>query len=73
VAKDPTIRYTESGKEFLRWMALHATDPDGWREFVNAIPAHWSSVIAPIADSISKEWSQFAEQLKQAGSGAVGA
>jgi ParB-like nuclease family protein len=73
VAKDPTIRYTEGGKEFLRWMALHATDPDGWREFVNAIPAHWRSVIAPIADSISKEWSQFAEQLKPAGSGAVGA
>ena len=73
VAKDPTIRYTEGGKEFLRWMAMHATDPDGWREFVNAIPAHWRSVIAPIADSISKEWGQFAEQLKPAGSGAVGA
>lgn len=63
VANDPAIRYTEGGKEFLRWMALHATDPTGWREFVNTIPAHWHSVIAPIADSISKEWGLFAEQL----------
>lgn len=64
VANDPAVRYTEGGKEFLRWMALHATDPAGWREFVTAIPAHWLSVIAPIADTISTEWTQFAEQLK---------
>lgn len=64
VANDPAVRYTEDGKEFLRWMALHATDPAGWREFVNTIPAHWLSVLAPIADSVSKEWSLFAERLK---------
>lgn len=63
VANDPAIRYTEGGKEFLRWMAMHATDPHGWRKFVNTIPAHWHSVIAPIVYSISKEWSLFAEQL----------
>lgn len=73
VAKDPTVRYTDGGKKFLRWMALHASDPDDWRAFVNSIPAHWLSVIAPIADSIGKEWSLFAERLRQAGSGAVGA
>jgi hypothetical protein len=72
VSRDPTVRYTQGGKEFLRWMALHAADPDGWRDVVTAIPAHWSSVIAPIADSISKEWGEFAEQLKRAGNGPVG-
>ncbi|MCO5971439.1 ParB/RepB/Spo0J family partition protein [Actinoallomurus soli] len=64
VANDPAIRYTEGGKEFLRWMGLHATDPDRWRQFLNAIPAHWLSVIAPIAESIGKEWSMFAERIK---------
>ncbi|MEW2353502.1 ParB/RepB/Spo0J family partition protein [Spirillospora sp. NPDC029432] len=64
VANDPAIRYSEGGKEFLRWMTLHATDPDRWREFLNAIPAHWHSVLAPIADSVSKEWTLFAERLK---------
>jgi hypothetical protein len=67
VAQDPTIRYTEGGKEFLRWMAQHTSNLDGWREFVNAIPAHWRSVIAPIAESIGKEWSLFAEQLHGSG------
>lgn len=64
VANDPAIRYTERGKEFLRWMALHATHVDGWREFIDAIPVHWLSVLAPIADDISEEWSMFAERLR---------
>ncbi|MGH3158012.1 MAG: ParB/RepB/Spo0J family partition protein [Streptosporangiaceae bacterium] len=64
VANDPAIRYTEGGKEFLRWMALHATDPEGWRECVDAIPPHWLGVMVPIADTISKEWNQFAERLR---------
>lgn len=64
MACDPTVRYTEGGKQFLRWMTLHANDPGGWREFVNSIPSHWADVIAPIAEGISKEWGQFAEGLK---------
>jgi ParB-like chromosome segregation protein Spo0J len=64
VANDPAIRYTQSGKEFLRWMTLHAADPGRWRQFLTTIPPHWLSVIAPIADTISAEWTQFAEQLK---------
>ncbi|MEV0257308.1 ParB N-terminal domain-containing protein [Streptomyces sp. NPDC050732] len=64
VANDPCIRYTAGGKEFLQWMALHATDPDGWRELVGAVPPHWVGVIAPIAESVSREWSLFAERLR---------
>jgi hypothetical protein len=63
IANDPAIRYTEGGKDFFRWMSLHAAHPDRWREFIGAIPVHWLSVIAPIADSLSEEWSLFAEQL----------
>jgi hypothetical protein len=38
--------------------------PGGWREFADSVPAHWSSVIAPIAETIGREWNQFAERLK---------
>jgi ParB-like nuclease family protein len=70
-ANDPAMRYTEGGKEFLRWMALHAVYPDRWREFIDAIPAHWLSVIAPIADNLSGEWRLFAERLRSK-QGAIG-
>ncbi|WP_405717137.1 ParB N-terminal domain-containing protein [Streptomyces sp. NBC_01537] len=65
MAADPTIRYTAGGREFLRWMQLHAAEPDdGWRELIDAVPAHWLGVIAPIAERIGKEWSLLAEGLK---------
>lgn len=64
MAGDPTIRYTEGGKEFLRWMSLHAARPDGWRDHLDSVPAHWIGVIAPIADNVSREWGLFAERLK---------
>lgn len=64
VANDPAIRYTEGGKVFLRWMAMRTAQPDGWKEFIDAIPVHWLGVLAPIADSLSEEWSNFAEQLR---------
>lgn len=64
VANDPAIRYTEGGQEFFRWMTLHAAHSDQWREFTGTIPVHWLSVIAPIADSLSEEWSSFAELLR---------
>jgi hypothetical protein len=64
VANDPAIRYTEGGKEFLRWMAMRTAQPDEWREFIDAIPVHWLGVLAPIADGLSEEWGAFAEQLR---------
>ncbi|WP_330242554.1 ParB/RepB/Spo0J family partition protein [Streptomyces sp. NBC_00525] len=65
MAADPTIRYTAGGREFLRWMQLHAAGPDdGWRELIDAVPAHWLGVIAPIAERIGKEWSLLAEGLR---------
>jgi hypothetical protein len=64
LAHDPAIRYTQGGKDFLRWMALHATDPAGWRQLTAAIPPHWATVLAPIAETIAAEWAQFADQLK---------
>jgi hypothetical protein len=64
MASDPAIRYTEGGKKFLRWMSMHAADPHQWREFINTIPSHWFSVIAPMVDDISQEWAHFALQLK---------
>lgn len=64
VAKDPTVRYTDAGKDFMRWMTMHANTPDGWRDFVDAIPAHWAAVIAVIADGMAKEWSQFSQRLQ---------
>ncbi|MEV1026987.1 nuclease [Streptomyces sp. NPDC050264] len=65
MAADPAVRYTAGGREFLRWMQLHANEPaDDWRGFVDAVPLHWLGVIAPIAEHIGREWSLLAERLR---------
>ncbi|HEY1919432.1 MAG TPA: ParB/RepB/Spo0J family partition protein [Streptosporangiaceae bacterium] len=64
MAADPSVRYTEGGKEFLRWMTQHAADPAGWRTFVNKVPAHWCDVIASLAEDIGREWHVFAQRLE---------
>jgi ParB-like nuclease family protein len=63
LAGDPTIRYTEGGRAFLRWMAGHSMQSDEWQEFVDAIPQHWLDEVSRIAVNMSEEWRQFAERL----------
>ena len=63
VTRDPTVRYTEGGRAFLRWMAAHAARVDEWAEFVDAIPEHWLEEVGRTAVSMSEEWRLFAERL----------
>lgn len=63
LAGDPTIRYTEGGRAFLRWMSVHSMQSDEWQEFVDAIPQHWLDEVSRIAVSMSEEWRQFADRL----------
>ncbi|MEU8654508.1 ParB N-terminal domain-containing protein [Streptomyces sp. NPDC048737] len=65
MATDPAIRYTAGGRELLRWMQSHGTEPgEDWRRFVDTVPPHWLGVVAPIAEHIGKEWCLLAERLK---------
>jgi ParB-like chromosome segregation protein Spo0J len=63
LAGDPSLRYTEGGRAFLRWMAGHCLQADEWREFIDAIPQHWLPEVGRIAVGMSEEWAQFGERL----------
>jgi ParB-like chromosome segregation protein Spo0J len=63
LAGDPSLRYTDGGRAFLRWMTQHAMHPDEWREFVDAIPERWLDEVRQAAATMSEEWGQFANQL----------
>jgi hypothetical protein len=64
LASDPTIRYTENGRKFLRWMTTRTMQPGEWKEFVEAVPTHWAREISLVAESISEAWLDFANQLR---------
>ncbi|MBV9383674.1 MAG: ParB N-terminal domain-containing protein [Streptosporangiaceae bacterium] len=61
---DPSLKYSEVGRAFIRWMTPHAARSKDWREYIDAIPAHWLKEMCTIAESIREEWRDFAEQLQ---------
>jgi ParB-like chromosome segregation protein Spo0J len=63
MANDPTLRYTEAGRTFLRWMTLHAVSAGEWKTFMEAIPPRWLREISAVADNFSNEWREFASEL----------
>lgn len=64
LAGDPALKYTEGGRAFLRWMGAHSTKADEWQEFIDAIPLHWLADVSRVADTVSAEWRDFAERLR---------
>ena len=64
LAGDPSLRYTDSGRAFLRWMARHAIQPGEWREFADAVPEYWLTDIGDVAAAMSEEWRQLSLLLR---------
>jgi ParB-like chromosome segregation protein Spo0J len=62
---DPSLRYTESGRKFFHWMAMYAMHAGEWKEFVDAIPAHWLKDVNVVVNDVRDELLHFAEQLRQ--------
>jgi ParB-like chromosome segregation protein Spo0J len=61
---DPSLKYTEGGRAFMRWMFMHVSNTSQWKEFVDSIPSHWLSEISVVAEQASEDWRDFAEHLK---------
>ena len=64
LAGDPSLRYTEGGRAFMRWMTTHMMNTGQWREFADSIPPHWLDDISSVAEQASEEWRDFAEYLR---------
>ncbi|MGV9252045.1 ParB/RepB/Spo0J family partition protein [Streptomyces sp. NPDC003697] len=63
LAGDPSLRHSESGREFIRWLHAHFFTDEAWRRRINAIPAHDVEAVTDIAMKCSDTWRRFAEEL----------
>lgn len=61
---DPQLRFTESGREVLRWLASRAMMPGEWQNTVGKVPPHCTYLIAELARRYSDEWLRFAEDME---------
>jgi hypothetical protein len=61
---DPQLRFTESGREVLRWLASRAMVPGDWQNTVGKVPPHCTYLIAELARRFAEEWLRFAEDME---------
>lgn len=63
LAGDPSLRQSDSGRQFLRWLHTHFVVDEAWRQQADAIPAHCTDTVAELALQCSNAWKRFAEDL----------
>jgi ParB-like chromosome segregation protein Spo0J len=63
--RDPSLRFTDSGRALLRWLEARASGPAGWQDPIEAAPPHCAYLVAELARSCAEEWLRFARQLEQ--------
>ncbi|MFE7134297.1 ParB/RepB/Spo0J family partition protein [Streptomyces sp. NPDC057638] len=63
LASDPSLRHSESGRHFLRWLHTHFVVDEAWRQQADAVPAHCADTVAELALHCSNAWKRFAEEL----------
>jgi ParB-like chromosome segregation protein Spo0J len=62
---DPSIRFSDAGRNVLRWLHQHNVNTEDLENLGNGLPDHWAPVVAGLARSCANEWIRFAEHLEQ--------
>jgi transposase len=63
LTRDPSLRYTESGRVLLRWLDVHARGPDELDTVIAKLPQHCKYMLADVARRCAREWQDFASAL----------
>ncbi|NUT52622.1 MAG: ParB N-terminal domain-containing protein [Saccharothrix sp.] len=61
--KDPSLRFTETGRALLRFLDCCAMDQQQWDEIIQSVPPHQQSTIVLLARECATIWQGFADRL----------
>jgi ParB-like nuclease family protein len=64
---DPSLRFSDSGRELLRWLVLHTSDVHQWERLIGSIPVYSRPSVVELARGISEAWHEFADRLDELG------
>lgn len=64
LARDPRLRFTQSGKSLLVWFRSHLVSPDEYESLLGLVPEHLAGRIAQLAREVAAEWISLANQLE---------
>ncbi|MEQ4304961.1 ParB N-terminal domain-containing protein [Plantactinospora sp. B6F1] len=66
--RDPSLRYTDSGRWLLQWLGSSALVAARWRDVLKSVPPHCAVLIGKIARQYGNELIDFATELEHRGS-----
>ncbi|MFJ2647247.1 streptomycin biosynthesis protein [Streptomyces sp. NPDC087420] len=61
---DPALRFTDTGRNLLRLLALHTVREEEWDAIVNNVPPHCTDIVADLARQFADLWSEFAVRVR---------
>ncbi|MGW1432317.1 ParB/RepB/Spo0J family partition protein [Streptomyces sp. NPDC002431] len=62
--RDPSIRFTDSGRALLRWLNDQSSELPTAKRLLASVPPHCMRAAAEVARHYAREWEQFAETLQ---------
>jgi ParB-like chromosome segregation protein Spo0J len=65
IGRDPSLRFSVSGRMLLRWLFARADALDQWSELVDGVPPHSAYLLATVAEECAREWAAFATHLRR--------
>jgi transposase len=66
---DPSLRFSESGRQVLRWIYSRVIQPQERLGVADQVPEHCASLVAKLARKSADEWLQLASELEHRQSG----
>ncbi|MBB5803265.1 ParB-like chromosome segregation protein Spo0J [Saccharothrix ecbatanensis] len=61
--KDPSLRFSETGRALLRLLDCHVMDQRQWDDIIQSVPAHQRSTVVLLARECATIWQGFADRL----------
>ncbi|MEU8958558.1 ParB/RepB/Spo0J family partition protein [Streptomyces sp. NPDC048518] len=61
--RDPSIRFTESGRLLLRLLDAATLPPDEWNRLIESVPAHCVDMVANVARACGEVWFNVAQEV----------
>jgi ParB-like chromosome segregation protein Spo0J len=61
--EDPSLRYSEKGRNLLRWLDSHVVELTDWTRAAEGLPPHCVYTISELAIRCAQAWERLAEEL----------
>ncbi len=65
LGRDPSMRFTEGGRNILRLLRAGTLLRDQWQRYANTVPAHCLGPVAKAARQCAEAWEGFARKLEE--------